>query len=388
MSISLVAAVQGAALLVLISRLLPGRRRRPPVAPGSAASGSISVVLTTLDEAHRVGRCLDGLMAQGPEVGEILVVDSRSSDGTREIIAEAAALDSRVRLIDDGPLPAGWVGKVWALECGLREARGSWVLGVDADTVPRPGLAGGVVAAAEEAGYDVLSLAPRFAGQTAAERWLQPALLSTLVYRVGAVGETKADTDPMRVMANGQCFLARREVLLREGGYEPARASFCDDVTLARHLARRGVRVGFMDGSRLFDVHAYSSASEAWREWGRSLDLKDGTTPRRQAADVVSLLLVMGLPVPLLIHLAWATMRGQPLTAAQAALLVVNASLFGIRIAMNVALARSYEKRGITFWLSPLADPLAALRILISSLRRPRQWRGRLYVSLPVADER
>src|SRR5690606_29814134 len=123
---------------------------------------------TTLDEAHRVGRCLDGLIAQGPEVAEILVVDSRSGDGTREIIADAAARDPRVRLVDDGPLPAGWVGKVWALECGLREANATWVLGVDADTSPRPGLAGGIVTAAEGAGYEVLSLAPRFAGQTAA----------------------------------------------------------------------------------------------------------------------------------------------------------------------------------------------------------------------------
>ncbi len=388
MFLSLVAAVQGAAVVLLLSRLMPGRRRRQPVAPASAAAGSISVVLTTLDEAHRVGRCLDGLMAQGPEVAEILVVDSRSRDGTRAIIAEAAVRDSRVRLIDDGPLPAGWVGKVWALECGLREAKGSWVLGIDADTVPRPGLAGGVVTAAEEAGYEVLSLAPRFAGQTAGERWLQPALLSTLVYRVGAAGGTTSDTDPTRVMANGQCFLARREVLLREGGYEPARASFCDDVTLARHLARRGVRVGFMDGRRVLDVHAYSSAAEAWREWGRSLDLKDGTTPLRQTADVIFLLLVMGLPVPLLAWLAWIALAGQTLSPAHTALLFINASLLAIRIGMSAALSRSYEKRGITFWLSPLADPLAAIRILISSLRRPRQWRGRLYTAQPVGDER
>src|SRR5690606_39622458 len=81
---SLVAAAQAAALLLLVSRLMPGRRRRPPIDPAPAAARSVSVVLTTLDEAHRVGRCLDGLIAQGPEVAEILVVDSRSGDGTRE----------------------------------------------------------------------------------------------------------------------------------------------------------------------------------------------------------------------------------------------------------------------------------------------------------------
>ena len=40
----------------------------------------------------------------------------------------------------------------------------------------------------------------------------------------------------------------RRVLLVRHGGYAPARASFSDDVTLARHLASRGARVGFLDG--------------------------------------------------------------------------------------------------------------------------------------------
>lgn len=383
---ALLAGAQAAALALLLSRLMPGRRRRPPIAAATAAPGSVSVVVATLDEEHRLGRCMDGLLRQGPEVAEILVVDSRSGDGTRDIIADAARRDSRVRLVDDGPLPEGWVGKVWALECGLREATAPWVLGVDADTDPAPGLVGGIVAAAEGAGYDVLSLAPRFAGQGAGERWLQPALLTTLIYRVGAVGENDPDPDPERVMANGQCFLARRALLERHGGYAPARASFSDDVTLARYLARRGARVGFMDGSRLLDVRAYSSAREAWREWGRSLDLKDSTTTARQTADVIFLLLVQGLPVPVLAWLGWRTLTGAPPSAAHGALLAINASLLGVRIAMSVALRRSYERRGLPFWLSPLADPLAAVRILISSLRRPRRWRSRVYAPAAPAD--
>jgi dolichol-phosphate mannosyltransferase len=31
------------------------------------------------------------------------------------------------------------------------------------------------------------------------------------------------------------------------------------------------------------------------------------------------------------------------------------------------------------FWLSPLADPLAVLRIILSAIHTPTQWRGRQY---------
>jgi dolichol-phosphate mannosyltransferase len=380
--IALLAAVQGIALAVLIARLLPGRRRRPPVAPrpdASASDGDVSVLVPALDEAHRIGPCLDGLIAQGPVVREILVVDSGSVDGTQDLVRAAAARDPRITLLRDPPLPTGWVGKVWALQHGLAHARGEWVLGVDADTAPQPGCVGGALAAARELGYDVVSFAPRFRIDSAAERWLQPALLTTLVYRLGAAG---TDVDPERVLANGQCFLARRAVLEANGGYAAARASFADDVTLARALARAGHRVGFLDGSRLYDVRAYTSVREVWREWGRSLDLKDATTRARQWADVLFLLVVQGTPLAALIVLLARAARGVPLGSEGNALLATSGALVAVRVLLQRALARSYAVRGVPFWLSPLADPLAALRILLSTLRRPTRWRGREYGSL------
>ena len=364
------AAVQGAALLLLIARLLPGRHRAPPVAPSVScdpAHGDVSIVVATLQEAARIGPCLEGLIAQGPIVREILVVDSGSTDGTTALVESAARRDPRIRLLRDDPLPAGWVGKVWALEHGLRHARGTWMLGIDADTIPDPGLAGGAVSAAAAAGYDAVSFSPRFRIVSAAERWLQPALLVTLVYRFGAAG---TDADPERVMANGQCFLARRAMLLAEGGYASARTSFSDDVSLARNLARKGYRVGFLDGARLYDVRAYSGAREVWREWGRSLDLSDSTTPFRQWGDVALLLIAQGSALPgLLLGLLLGV---QPL-------LITSGSFVVIRVLLQFALAGSYARRGWAFWLSPLADPLAALRIALSTVHRPRRWRGREY---------
>ena len=380
----LLAALQAGALALLVARLLPGRTRIPPVAPGTpndGPPGAISVIVTTLNEAHRLTACLDGLLAQGAVVREILVVDSDSADGTPDLVRAAAARDPRVRLLHDEPLPPGWVGKVWALQHGLQHASGDWVLGVDADTIPHPGLAAGALAAAQAHRFDAVSFSPRFRTSGAAEQWLQPALLVTLVYRFGAAG-----TEPgaERVMANGQCFLARRDVLEEAGGYALARDSFCDDVTLARELARRGRRVGFLDGSRLYDVRSYASASDAWREWGRSLDLKDATSRVRQWGDVAFLLIVQALPLPLLLVAAMLALTGHLAPGiATWALAILPAVAVGIRVLLQVAIAPSYERQGLAFWLSPLADPLAALRILLSTARRPTHWRGRRYYAAP-----
>ncbi len=385
-------ALQVVLLLVLLARLMPGRTRRPPVQPVLAPrrDTTVSVIVATLNEAQRIAPCLEGLMLQTDPMLEVLVVDSRSTDGTRELVEAAARRDPRIRLITDDPLPEGWVGKVWALETGFRHARGEWMLGIDADTVPAPGLVGAVIAAVEQDGFDVASFSPRFDGQSASERFVQPAMLVTLVYRCGAAGATQPPPD--RVLANGQCFLARRALLEQHGGYAPARASFSDDVTLARHLAARGARVGFLDGSEIIRVRAYASLGEMWREWGRSFDLKDATPVWRRWLDVALVWSTQALPLPMLLGLSLlAFVRGgvdggEPTPLLIEALVLVNASAFVVRIMMLVALRGSYVQRGLPFWFSWIADIAAAIRLTISTARVPQRWRGRSYAGL-VADE-
>ena len=383
--LALLLAVQLPLLLVLLVRLLPGRTRRPPVAPRPAprTDTSVTVLVPTYNEVRRIGPCLEGLMAQGAPLHEVLVVDSGSTDGTRALVEAAAARDPRIRLLTDPPLPPGWIGKVWALETGRREATGAWLLGIDADTVPAPGLVGAVVDAVEQDGFDVASFSPQFRDMTAAERLVQPAMLVTLVYRCGAAGATQPPPD--RVLANGQCFLARRALLEAQGGYAPARRSWCDDVTLARHLARQGARVGFLDGSRIIQVAAYTSLGQMWREWGRSFDLADATPGWRRALDVALVWLVQALPLWFLLALAAWTPASAAAPSLHGALVAVNGAALAVRLGMLAALRGSYAQRGAPYWLSWLFDGAAAWRLTLSTLRRPTAWRGRGYTPLPAS---
>ena len=369
------AMFQGATAVVLLWRLLPGLRRPPPVRPSAPMSdSSVSVIVPTLNEAARLGPCLAGLSRQGAPLAEVIVVDSGSSDGTQGLVADVARRDPRFRLERDSPLPAGWVGKVWALQHGLSAARGEWVLGVDADTEPNEGMVAGVVMAARERRLELVSFSPMFAGQTRAERVLQPALLTTLIYRTGAPG---AWAPHERLLANGQCFLARRDTLLASGGYTAARDSFADDVRLARYYAGKGVRCGFLDGHLLYRVRSYRSAAEMWREWGRSVDLADATSRGRHAFDLALLVLGQALPVPVLILAALASISWP--------LIAMNALLLIIRLIVLAAIAPSYERRGLPFFMSWLADPAAVFRVVLSTVRRPVTWRGRSYRS-PAAS--
>jgi len=345
---------QAVAFVLLLARLGRGRQRRPPLSTDATFEGTISVVVPARDEAARIGPCLDGLRFDA-DLLEIIVVDDGSTDDTAE-----RARRSGARVVPAGPPPRGWVGKPWALQRGLESARGDVVVSLDADTRPAPGLARALAARLAEA--DLVSAGARFVCDTAGERWLHPALLTTLVYRYGppdAAGRTRRS----RLVINGQCTAVRRETMLAVG-YQDAAGHMTDDAALARGLAARGWRIAFHDAGSLLRVDMHESGRETWREWGRSIALADVTAPAWRVADVAFVWLVLGLP-----WLRLAAGRPQRLDWA----------LLAVRCVMLAPLASSYTRRGAPFWLSPLADVAAAVRLTLSALRPTRRWRGRVY---------
>ena len=341
---------------VVLWRLSAGRSRRPALDPRARAPAvSITAVVPARDEAGRIGPCLEALSAD-PDIDEVIVVDDGSVDATAALARSFGA-----QVLAAGVPPAGWVGKPWALQQGLEAATGEVVISLDADTRPRPGLARALAAALEEA--DFVSAGARFRCGRAGERWLHPAMLATLVYRYGPP-DARRRVAPNRLLVNGQCTAVRAADLLAAGGYRPAAGHLTDDAAQARALARAGWQVVFRDGSGLITVDMHDSVAELWREWGRSLGLADVTTPAWRAADLAVVWLTLGLP---------------PLRLLSGRADRLDLGLLGLRAAIAAATARSYEQTGPAYLLSPLADPLAALRITLSTLSPARHWRGRQY---------
>ncbi|GGL13269.1 glycosyltransferase [Planomonospora parontospora] len=367
-ALAVLTACQAAAAAVVAVRLARGRTRLPPLSPvtgpgngplspaaGPGRGPRISVVVPARDEEHRIGPCVSAALAD-PAVAEVVVVDDGSRDGTARL---AAGLGAKV--LAAPPLPAGWVGKQWALRHGTEAALGDVVVTLDADARPAPGLFGAVAAALDA--YDLVTVGPRFVCDGIAEQALHSAFLATLVYRFGPIGPS-SPPPPHRVVANGQCTAFRRTAMLATDGFTRVRGHLTDDVALARTLAADGWAVGFLDSGGLLEVDMHESAAEVWREWGRSLPLRDVTSPGRQAADLAVLWLTAALPPVRLV-------AGRPTR--------LDLALLAVRLLLAGALRGSYTRPGPGTLLSPLLDPLAAFRLTAATLRPVRTWRGRSY---------
>ncbi len=333
----------------------------------------ISVIVPVLNEHNRLSACLEGLIAQGSEVAEIVVVDGGSDDGTQQLVCTYAVRDPRVRLVNASPIPANWNGKAWGLQVGLRSANpgSQWILTVDADVHPGPLLARALIGRAKQAELSALSIATLQEIAGTGEGLVHPALLTTLVYRFGIPGKVYRRVS--EVQANGQCFLFSRDTLEACGGFLHAQNSVCEDITVARSLVARGYPVGFFEANDLVSVKMYADWQDAWRNWTRSLPMHDQFSGIGTLLGWLEVTLVQALPLPLLLLLVIVqARRSWPLT--------LNGILSVMRIGVLFGTARAYRQRPWSYWLSPLCDVPVAIQLGRSALQRRHVWRGRILV--------
>jgi dolichol-phosphate mannosyltransferase len=343
------------------------------VATPPPGAGQVSVIVPVLDERARLTPTLDGLAAQGPWVREILVVDGGSRDGTQALVRDFIKREPRMRLIDASPIPEDWNGKAWGLATGLAQSApgAAWIAFIDADVRPSRDLVASLLAHARASFLEAFSAAPRIELSGAAEALVHPALLTTLVYRYGLPGNVA--TRPRRVQANGQCFFAKRSVLVAGDEVAGARDSRCEDVTIARRLVRAGVAVGFFEGSAVATVRMYEGLEECWRNWPRSLTMRDPATSNVELLlELAEIVFVQALPLALA---TYALARGK-----RGALVNLNVGLALARLGVLRGTHRAYSAPPQSYWLSPAFDLPVAARLIASAFGRKRTWRGRSLV--------
>jgi hypothetical protein len=176
-----------------------------------------------------------------------------------------------VRVIDAGPLPAGWTGKNNTVTAGARAARGEWLLFTDADTIHLPGSLARAVEEARRRGADLLSYSPEQVVKTFAEKAVMPVIFAELAasFRPSQV----SNPDSPAAAANGQYILITREAYDAVGGHAAIARSLLEDVALARAVKRSGRKIFFRYGGDAVRTRMYRSFTQLREGWTKNLAL-------------------------------------------------------------------------------------------------------------------
>ena len=279
-------------------------QRLDGTAPDPPAWPAVTAVVPARDEADVIERTVGSLLRQDyPGDFRVVVVDDESRDGTGTVVqrlAERLGASARLRVVRTAPRPAGWVGKMWAVETGVAEATAGlsgegppWLWLTDADVEHSPRSLRRLVAVGEAEGLDLVSLMVRLHCRSAWERLLVPMFVYGFmtVYPFARVNDPRART----AAAAGGCMLVRRRALAAGGGIAAIRDAIIDDCALGAMLKRRGrIWLGLTTTER--SIRPYGGLGPIWRMVARSAYTQLRHSPWWLAGTLIGLLLLYVVP--------------------------------------------------------------------------------------------
>ena len=341
----------------------------------------VSIILPVRNQASTASECVDSLVELDYPAKEIIVVDGSSTDGTRDILK---SFYSKIKLVEEEPLPLSWVGKNWACHLGYKQATGDLLLFTDGDSVHSRDSLTKTVSFLQETKADLVTLAPAAILRTFWEKLLQPPIFWLIMMFVGGKW-VNDDNKPRWALGNGQYMLFRREAYDKVGGHFAVRDRISEDYSLGRLVKAQGLRLRMVTASDALGVRMYSSLPEIWRGWRKNFYSVSGNHPLFRAVyRLILLFAFLVLPFIVLgygIYLA----PGNPLS-----IYLLTGVFMAVFLWLGVIiLDRSIQVSPLYALLFPVAI-LVYIGIGVDSTVRGAlglgfSWKGRVY-GKPISD--
>jgi hopene-associated glycosyltransferase HpnB len=342
---------------------LMGERDDTPSESAPAAWPSVTAVVPARDEAEVIALSIGSLVKQDyPGPFRIVLVDDQSRDGTADIAGRLEG-QGRLEILPGTAPPAGWTGKLWAVNQGVGHAGAADYLWLtDADIVHSEDNLRRQVMRAESGNLVLTSLMAKLRCESWAERFLIPAFVFffAMLYPFAWVNRRGSAV----AAAAGGCMLIRREALDKAGGLDSVRQEIIDDCALARRLKPvGGIWLGLT--TRAVSLRRYPKIADIGGMVSRSAYAELDYSPLRLAGALVGMIVVYVAPLVIAVLPTGAV-------GLEAGMLASTAGLAMVLAFQPILL---FYRRS-AFWglAMPLIGGVYAVFTLDSAIRH---WRGR-----------
>lgn len=234
----------------------------------SKSSPMVSVIIPSRNESKRITPCIESMKAQTYANFEVLIVDD-STDNTVEVINNIVKNDKRFRIIKEEKLETGWVGKPHAMQQGSHEAKGEWLLFIDADTAHDPGLISSAVKHASKKNLDMLSILAELVCKSFWEKIIQPIPTGLLLF-ISPLGKVN-DPKSKNAFALGPFILIKNSVFKKIDGYKKIRGKIADDIEMAKLLKESGFKIGLARAHDMMKLRMYEKFKDIWEGWSKNI---------------------------------------------------------------------------------------------------------------------
>ncbi|MGM3304574.1 glycosyltransferase [Anabaena sp. WFMT] len=262
---------------------------------------TVCVVIPARNEADVISISVRSLLLQDyPGDYNIFLVDDHSTDNTAHFaqeVAQAVDKPQQLHIVSSQELPAGWTGKLWAMEQGIQKAnqlQPDYFLLTDADIEHNPSNLRRLIAKAEEENLDLVSIMVKLRCQSLWEQLLIPAF----VFFFQKLYPFRWVNNPKKTIAAaaGGCMLIRPTALNRIGGIQVIRQALIDDCSLAKAVKSNQGRIWLGLSNLTYSLRPYDSLKTIWDMVARSAYTQLNYSPWLLIGSVLGMILVYLVP--------------------------------------------------------------------------------------------
>ena len=222
----------------------------------------VSVLIPARNEEGNIAHILEDILGHDYNNLEVLVYDDLSQDNTHKIAETYSSKDARMRVITGKKLPAGWLGKNYACHSLSLEAKGEYLLFIDADVRIRKGVIKDAAAIMQRYNLALVSLFPVQKMVTISEKIFVP-LLNWILASLLPLVLTRRSSRPSLSAANGQFMLFDAKTYHKERFHEAHRHKLAEDISIFRYMKTQKYKVQTLLGNSRVTCRMYHSGGEA-----------------------------------------------------------------------------------------------------------------------------
>ena len=222
----------------------------------------VSILIPARNEEANIGNLLDSICEQMESILEVIVLDDHSTDRTKDIVAMYAKKRAKIRVISGQILPDNWTGKNYACHQLGREAKGEYLLFLDADIIISPQSINSAVARMEAKKLSLLSLFCNQQTFTLGEKVTVP-LMNYLLLTLLPLRLIEKHPDPIFSAACGQFMMFTAASYHRHEWHKQAKNRVTEDLAIMKMVKQQGEKGEGLLSGPLIHCRMYSGFSQA-----------------------------------------------------------------------------------------------------------------------------
>ncbi len=200
----------------------------------------VSILIPARNEEESILNLLNSIQQQDYQNFEVIVLDDDSEDKTFQTVSEFCKSHPKFKIIKGKALPEGWLGKNFACHQLSEQAKGNWLLFLDADEEIKDGLINNALYRMYIGKLSLLSLFTNQITLTVGEKTVVP-LMHFLLLNLLPLRLVKLSKLPSLAAASGQFMLFNTVQYKQFHWHQAVKNKVVEDIEIMKKVKTEGL---------------------------------------------------------------------------------------------------------------------------------------------------